>query len=343
MTQEKTEEAEVQQESSATPEARKKKGFTISESVLALLKTTCQATGHGQSKVVEATLRFSLPVYGENGFEGLQIIHATDAKAYMDENVPLMAVEEAPIEAQFTEPVPTHHGKREKLQIADLPGKLPGYRPNLGETLGETLGELPARPQPSHTAMMGEQGAGLSEANLSYIVQQLVVKLNQPIPEQHIPGPPPGYTPGYAAPPGAASVQQPQVPQQPPVPPVQFAASYPPGYTGSPGVGPVQQPQPQGMYPFPQTQQQVQPAYMNDPYAVNIAEQVAQNTQRQPLSAQGLLSGAQNITPNVAQPNINLKAPQTALGPNWRQNLRRLTTESRREEPLAVPPGGIPV
>jgi len=333
------EELNDQTEVQETEPKKVKKGFTLSSDTIELLEAKAKEVKQSQSKIVDAVVKFGIRVYGENGMADLTIMTLSEIEVVRQGMTATSVADEPALPTP--EPPPTKRGRREKLRVPGMTGlpqqvvdvaqqqkEMQSPHPQQGQDLYRpNLGQGPAKiEQPQHTAMMGEQGTGLSEANMNYIVQQLfamtILSQQQGTMQSQVPQnqqPPVDMNP----------YNQPEVPQPAP----QFAASYPPGYTGAPGVGPgPQQPAPeQPMYPYPPNQpRQQQPSYQNDPYAMNMA-QGSQGGQQGQLTAQGLLSGNQFAAPNVAQPNVNMDIANRALGPNWRQNLRRITAQNARD------------
>jgi len=310
-----------------------KKGFTLLSETIDLLERKSEEFGHNKSAIADAVLRFGLPVYGERGMADFTIMALSEIKAISITTVGPADEPAIPV----PEPVATKRGRREKLrvpgmntvpqlsqQVVDIeqqqkemqrPHPQQGqdlYRPNLGATNYAT--------EPgTHTPMAGNDRIATLEASMNMLMQQM---LNMQTPQQQGP-----TAPVY------------QDPQQSPYPPVQpvpqpapvFAASYPPGYTGPPGVA-VPQPQPeQAMYPAPGSQGPPPQPHLQDPYAMNIGQVPGSQAVGQGgLTAQGLLSGNQAMSPNVGGGNINMDIANKALGPNWRNNVHRMEAANRR-------------
>ena len=335
--------AEEHTEETALPEQelkKVKKGLSLSHVTVASLLAKSQEVGKNQSQVADDILAFGIGAYQQDtGMEGLTIVYMAELQELQAAAaLPSIGPGDGPDTIGIIpdpEPAPTKRGHREKLRVPGM-NQLPGpqqpfvggepatgiletpqadglYRP----TMGQGAGPLP--PQAVDTSEQPQQG--LTQQEMDYIAMRIVAvsAMSQPYAQQQ-PVPP--------------------MPVQQPAQPVQFAASYPPGYTGPPGVGPsapVPQPE-QPMYQYPGAngqlnqvpQQPQQPSYMQDPYALNIGQQVSQQ-QNPALTAQGLLSGAQGMNPNVQMRNINMEAAKAALGPNWRQNLHSMTAQNRRE------------
>lgn len=91
---------------------------------------------------------------------------------------------------------------------------------------------------------------------------------------------------------------------------VAFSASYPPGYTGPPGIPVVQK------GPLQEVRQNIVPG----------------SSFSSGLTPENLINDPFSMIPNPGAPNINMQLAARALGQNWRQNLRLLTSQSQREE-----------
>ena len=348
-----SEELEKTEETTAPPK-KAKKGFSLSESTIFMLKEKAETTGYNQSAIVDSVLDFGIPAFGENGMGGKTIIPTAELlkmqqaslksiKEIVDLDLKGVGIREPADPAiPVPEPGPMKRGRREKLKIPQLSNQVVDaaqqqkemnrpdpqeglYRPNLGgpalaDIKEDKYGYLTRTDNPTHTPMAGNERLATIEANMNLLIQYMS-NLQQPVHPQQ---------------PQAPAYQDPQQSPYPPVQPVTqppvFAASYPPGYTGPPGVQPgVQQPQQQqqGMYPLPNPQGQRQD--LQDPYAMNIAADQGNQGQGGGLTAQGLLSGAQSMNPNVAGRNINMEAANQALGPGWRENIHRMNAANRRE------------
>lgn len=295
-----------------SPDDKKKKGFTLPMSTLAMLKEKCNETGIGQSKVVDACLNFSLPHYTSDEFEGLLVANQEELREAVEKKVAAEREQQAVTEETATpgpQEIPKTHGRRPKLNVPGMnrrprpkPPQEDLYRPNVGSRNVQSNPAPPVQAQPE-----------LNQGHLDYIVDRLANILGQQpaAPQQPSNNP----QPQTAHQPQAAPRQQQQ--------PARFAASYPPGYTGPPGVPPQPQApaQQQPMYPPPQQ------VIQQDPFSMNIGQ-----GQGQPITAQGILSGAQPMSPLPGGRNINMEMAKRALGENWRQNLRSLTAQSRREQ-----------
>ena len=344
-------------EETTTPPKKLKKGFSLSESTILMLKEKAESTGYNQSAIVDSVLDFGIPAFGENGMGDAKIISMVELQEMKAELEleSLAAIEDfdlknvgirEPTEPAIPvpEPAPMRRGRREKLKVPGLVG-LPQqvvdveqqqkamnqvhpqaggelYRPNLGSGpvayagVTESEQNMGFADQPgTHTPMAGNERLASLEANMNLLIQYMS-NLQQPVHPQQ-----------PQAPVDINPYNQTQAPQPPPV----FAASYPPGYTGPPGVQPgvAQPPIQQGMYPPPTPQGQRQD--LQDAYAMNMGAGQG-NPAQGGLTAQGLLSGAQNMNPNVAGQNINMEVANRALGPGWRDNLHRMNAVNRREQ-----------
>jgi len=335
-----SEELEQTEETTEAPQ-KVKKGFSLSPGTVAALAAKVEETGHRQSAIVDSVLDFGIPAFGENGMGDYRLItkiELQEIKAAVSESVSAVTDWEPLVNAiresegptiPVPEPAPTKRGRREKLRVPGM-NQVPQqvvdieqqqkelYRPNIGQPVPE--------PGTTHTPMAGEQGTGVIEANMAFLMQQMAAM--QTMMQQQM-----GQQPAPTQAPVDMNPYN-QTQQQPtPQPAPQFAASYPPGYTGPPGVAPVapqpQQPQQaQGMYPMPGNTPR-QPQHLQDPYAMNIGQPPGGNPGA--LTAQGLLSGSQGMNPNVAGQNVNMDIASRALGPNWRNNLHRMTAANSRE------------
>lgn len=358
---------EENQQESPMPEAKKvKKGLSFSQTTVHLLEAKAKESSRNQSDVADAILAFGLPAFDpETGISKLTIIYSEDYNYLTShqERTTAAAPETVLDQVPAPEPAPMRRGHREKLQIpvpAQPGGTLaPPQQPIVDQPednlyrppMGQGTDPIPAQ------AVEQPVNQRLSRQELDYIVASIVsvqamsMPMPQPYPQMQpvIPGDPSGLQqpvdvnpynqqmPNVPTPIGYELPQQPPPPPPQPVQVEQFGYMRP-GHTGAPpraqsGV-PVPQ-QPEGIYPYPgnegqlrDQQQQAQPGYMSDPYAMNIGNQVA--NQQQPLTAQGLLSGAQQIAPNMAQRNVNIEVAKAGLGANWRQNLHSMTAANRR-------------
>jgi hypothetical protein len=348
------------EETPMPPAKKTKKGFTLPDTTLALLKQKCEQTGHGQSRVVNATLLFAVGAYGPDGYTDFIVcnreIYEKATEIVQQHAEAAVAQAEMPDQVDGTtlppeQTIPHKRGQRAKLQIP-IPGEAAqpeSYRPNLGGDRGTAPVDsptLPPGPAPTHTSM--SPISAKHEAGMDMIVQQVMATMMamgmapqmQPQMQQMVPivpgdphGPQMPQQPAQAVQQGVPTpigYEIPRQPQQQTVNPNrQFPTAYPPGYTGPPGGTPAAPPPPeqQGMYPMPQEQ-----PYAQDQFAMNIGQQVAQGMQRQPLTAQGLLSGEQPLSPNMNQQYVNphMEAARQALGSQWRQNVQRMVANNPR-------------
>jgi len=338
----------------ATPRIPKKKsGFSLTLPLLELLGNVVSETRHGRSQIVEAILTYGLPHYTKNGLVFEPEVPEKTIATSPDVEQPEVPVKSGAPTAEDLVPDPTTILPRKKdrrLMPKDLQSKssvpsfvnqvagsqqqppvplygqsrVPageppaGYIPNF-HPRAEAVGVLPVSPvntpDPQHSRQMYE----------------LFMQWMNQYREENIPPPlPPGPVPG-APMPGPNEGFNPLPPPELPVLQQQFAASYPPGYTGPPGVGPAPVPVPvQPQIPQQQIVQPQGPAYMRDPYSMDMGAG-SQGGMGGP-TAQSLLQGGM-MSPGMASPsnNINMQAAAQALGPNWRTQLRQIAARDRRD------------